>query len=115
MCLSAGVLLAGVLPPRVPLAAEGEMILAVSVLLEKKEKIPLGLEIPEEERALLLSGALLVLWCSWHPFSSADWTGGHRYFCFWPLPMRRSADTERRIREYQCGRCKSKIGMNEKV
>jgi len=72
MCLPARVLLAGVLPPEALLAAEREMILAVSVLLEKKEKIPLGLEIPEEERALLLSGALLVLWCSWHPFSSAD-------------------------------------------
>jgi len=35
MCLLAGVLLAGVLPPEVLLAAEGEMVLAVSVLLEK--------------------------------------------------------------------------------
>jgi len=87
MCLPAGVLLAGVLlvgvlPLEVLLAAEGEMVLVASGLLERKEKIPLGLEIPGEEKALLLFGALLVLWCSWHPFSSVDWTGGHRHFCF---------------------------------
>jgi len=46
------------------LAAEGEMVLAVSVFLEKREKILLGLEIPGEEEALLLSGALFVLWYS---------------------------------------------------
>ena len=49
MCLPAGVLLAGVLPPKVLLTAEGEMVLAVSVLLKKKEKILPELEIPEEE------------------------------------------------------------------
>ena len=37
------------------------MVLAVSMLLEKKEKIPPELEIPEEEGELLLSGVLLVL------------------------------------------------------
>ena len=61
MCLLAGVLLAGVLPPEVLLAAEGEMVLAVFVLLEKKERIPLELEILEEEGVLLLFGALFVL------------------------------------------------------
>jgi len=33
------------------LAAEGEMVLVVSVFLEKKEKIPPELEIPREEEA----------------------------------------------------------------
>ena len=59
--LLAGVLLGGVLPFEVLLADEGEMALAVSVFLEKKERIPPGLETPEEEGALLLSGALFVL------------------------------------------------------
>jgi len=50
MCLPAEVLLAGVLlvrvlPLGVLLKAEKEMVLAVSVFLERKEKIPLGLEI----------------------------------------------------------------------
>jgi len=82
MCLLVEVLLVeallvGVLPLVVLLALEGEMALVASGLLEKKEKIPLGLEIPgEEEEALLPFGALLVPWCSWHPFSSVDWTGG---------------------------------------
>jgi hypothetical protein len=69
--LLAGVLLGGVLPFEVLLVAEGEMVLAVSVFLEKKERIPPGLEIPEEEEELLLSGALSVLWYSWYLFSSA--------------------------------------------
>jgi len=43
------------------LALEEEMVLVVSVFLEKKERIPPGLEIPEEEVELLLSGALFVL------------------------------------------------------
>jgi len=102
MCLPAEVLLAEallieVLPHEVLLAAEGEMVLAVSVFLEKKEKIPPELEIPEEEGALLLSRALFVLWYSWHLFSLVDWTGGHRHLCFWFLPMRRCADIEREI------------------
>ena len=82
MYLLAEVLLGGVRPFEVLLAAEGEMVLAVSVFLEKKERIPLGLEIPEEEGALLLSGALFGLWHSWHLFSSTGWTGGHRHLCF---------------------------------
>ena len=67
MCLLVEVLLVeallvGVLPLVVLLALEGEMVLAVSVLLKKKEKILPELEIPEEEGELLLSGALPVLW-----------------------------------------------------
>jgi len=79
------------------LALEGETVLVVSVFLENKERIPPGLEIPEEEVELLLSGALSVLWYSWYLFSSADWTGGHRHLYFWSLPMRWSADIERLV------------------
>jgi len=69
MCLLAevllvGALLIGFLPFVVLLAVEGEMVLVVSIFLEKKERIPLELEIPEEEGELLLSGALFVLWYS---------------------------------------------------
>ena len=67
-----GALLVGVLPLGVFLVADKEMVPAVSVFLEKREKILTGLEILGEEKALLLFGALLVLWYSWHPFSSAD-------------------------------------------
>jgi len=68
MCLLAEVLLVealllGVLPLVVLLALEEEMALVASRLLEKK-KIPPGLEIPGEEKALLLFGALLVPWWS---------------------------------------------------
>ena len=56
-------LLLGVLPAGVRLflvlpADEGEMVLAVSGLLEKKGKTPPELETPEEEGELPLSGAL---------------------------------------------------------
>jgi len=117
MCLLAEVLLAGallvrVLPLEVFLAAEGEMVLAVSVFLEKMEKILPELEKMEEE-ALPFSDALFVLWYSWHLFSSADWTGGHRHLCFWSLPMRRCADIEGEIYEYKCNRCKTGIGMKK--
>jgi len=67
----------------VSLAVEGEMVPAVSVFLEK-ERIPPKLEIPEEEGALLLSGALFVLWYTWHLFFSAGWTGGISTFTFGP-------------------------------
>jgi len=115
MCLLAEVLLAGsllvgILPLEVLLAAEGEMVLVVSVFLEKREKILPELEIPGEEEALLLSGALFVLWYSRHLFSSADWTGGigtcASGFC-------RCADIEREIYEYKCNRCKTGIGMKK--
>jgi len=56
MYLLVEVLPAGVLPSVVLPALVGEMMLAVSGLLEKKEKIPP--ELPEEEGELLLSGAL---------------------------------------------------------
>ena len=77
MCLLAEVLLArallvGVLPLRVLLVAEKEMVPAVSVFLEKREKILPELAILGEEEALLLFGALFVLWYSWHPFSSTN-------------------------------------------
>jgi len=95
------------------LAAEGEMVPTMSVFLEKREKILPELEILGEEEALLLFGALFVLWYSWHPFSSADWTGGHQHLCFWSLSMRRCADTERENCEYKCSRCKNEISMKE--
>jgi len=56
--LLAGALLVGVLPLGVLLVAEKEMVPAVSGFLEKREKIPLGLEILREEKVLLFSGAL---------------------------------------------------------
>jgi len=74
-------LLAGVLLRELLLAAEGEMVLVASGLLERKEKIPLGLETLEEEE-LLSSGALFVVGCSWSLSSSPGWTGGHRHLCF---------------------------------
>ena len=46
--LLAGALLVGVLPLEVLLAAEREMVLAVSMILEKREKILPELEIPGE-------------------------------------------------------------------
>jgi len=120
MCLLAGVLLigvllAGVLPLVVLLAVEEEMVLAESLFLGEKERIPPEWEIPEEEEELLLSGASPVLWYSWHPFSFAGWIGGHRHLCFWSLSMHWFADTEKKICEYQCSRCKRKIGINEEV
>ena len=53
MCLLAEVPLAGVLLHEVLLVAE-EKVSTVSELLEKREKIPLELEIVGEEKALLL-------------------------------------------------------------
>ena len=105
------VILAGVLLIVVLLAVEGEMVLAESLFLGEKERIPPEWEIPEEE--LPISGILLVPWYSWHLF--VGWTGEHRHLCFWFLLMHWFAVTERRICEYQCSRCKSKIGMNEEV
>jgi len=90
-----GVLLAEVLPPVVLLALEGEMVLAVSLFLEEKERIPLEWEIPEEEGELPLSGASFVPWYFWSLFSSAGWTGGQRHLCFWFLPMHWFAVTEK--------------------
>jgi len=99
--LPAGVLLVRVLPLVVLLAAEKGMVPAASVFLERREKILPGLEIPGEEKALLLFGILLVLWYSWCPSFSAGWTGGHRHLCFWSLPMCRFAGTMIKICEYK--------------
>jgi len=120
MCLQAEALLdevplVGVLPLEVLLADEGEMVPAASVLLGRKEKIPLELVIPGEEKALLLFGVSIILWYSWQPSSSAGWTGGHRHFYFWSLPMRRYAASRVRIRKYKCNICKSGIGMDEEI
>ena len=52
------VLPAGVLPSVMLPALGGEMVLAMSGLLEKRERIPPELEIPEEEEDLPPSGAL---------------------------------------------------------
>jgi len=100
MCLLAGVLLLGVFLAGVRLllvllAVEGEMVLAESLCLEEKEKIPPEWEIPEEEEESPLFGALFVPWHSWHPFSFAGWTGGHRRLDSWFLPMHWFAATEK--------------------
>jgi len=79
--LLAEVLFAEVLPLVVLLAVEEKMVLAESLFLEEKEKIPPGWEIPEKEKELPLSGASIAPWYLWCLFSSADWTGGHRHFC----------------------------------
>ena len=76
--LLAEVALAGALPLGVLLVAEEETVSTVSGLLEKKGMTLLESEILGEEKALLFSGALLVIWYSWNLFSSVDWTGGHR-------------------------------------
>jgi hypothetical protein len=80
--IGVNILLAGVLPIGMLLATEGEMVFAVSELLEKREKIPPESATLGEEKVLPSSGALLVLWYSWHLFSSVDWAGGHRHLCF---------------------------------
>jgi len=85
--LLAGALLVGVLPLGVLPVAEKEVVPAVSGFLEKREKILPGSVTLEEEKVLLSSGALLVIWCSWSLSSSLDWTGGHQQSCFWSLPM----------------------------
>jgi len=69
MFLLAEVLLAGVLPIRVLLVAEEEMMLVVFELLEKREMIqPVSVTL-EEGEALLFSDASLVFWYSWKLFS----------------------------------------------
>jgi hypothetical protein len=94
--LLAEVLLAGVLLFGFLLVVEEETVLVVSGLLEEKGMILLGSEILGEEKALLFSSALLVIWYSWNLFSSVDWTGGHRQSYFWSLPMYQCADTTER-------------------
>jgi len=75
--LLAEVLLFGVLP-----VVEEEMVLIVSRLLEKREKIPPGSVISEEGKVLLFSSASLGFWYSWSFFSLVGWTGGHRQSYF---------------------------------
>jgi len=94
--LLAEVLLAGVLLFGFLLVIEEETVLVVSGLLEEKGMILLESEILGEEKALLFSGALLVIWYSWNLFSSVDWIGGHRQSYFWSLPMYRCVDTTER-------------------
>jgi len=74
--LLAEVLLAGVLLFGFLLVVEEETVLVVSGLLEEKGMILLESEILGEEKELLFSRALLVIWYSWNLFSSVDWTGG---------------------------------------
>jgi len=94
--------LVGVIPLEVLLADEGEMVPAASVLLGRKERIPLELVILGEEEALLFFSISPVLWYSWQLSSLAGWTGGHRHFYFWSLPMRRYAASGVRIRKHKC-------------
>jgi len=70
MYLLAKVPLARVLLCELLPVAEEEMVLVASGLLERKEKIPLGLETLGEEKELLSSGALFVVGCSWSLSSS---------------------------------------------
>jgi len=70
MFLLGEVLLAEVLLTGALLVVEGEMVLAVSGLREKKGMILLGSETSEEEEALLFSGASLVIWLLLEPFLS---------------------------------------------
>ena len=72
MFLLAEVPLAGALPLGALLMAKGEMESVVSGFLEKRGTILLESEILEEEKALLFSGALLVIWCSWNLSSLVD-------------------------------------------
>ena len=73
--------------------AKEEMVLVVSVLLGKEEKIPMGLETLGEGKVLLFSGASPGFWYSWSFSSLVGWTGGHRQSHLWFLPMCRFADT----------------------
>ena len=89
------------------------MVLAVSGLLEKREKIPPGSVTLEEEKVLLFSGALPGFWYSWSFSSLVGWTGGHRQSHLWSLPMCQFADTT--ICEYKCNRCTNGIGMGKRI
>ena len=115
MCLLAEAPLAGVLLREVLLVAE-EKVSVVSELLEKREKIPLGLEILGEEKALLFFGALLVICYSWYLFSLAGWTGGHRQSYFWSLPIYQCVDTTiRSFMSASLARYKNRIGTSEEL
>ena len=74
----AEVLLADVLLFEVHPVVEEEMVLVVSGLVEKREKIPPRSVTSEEGKVLLFSGASLGFRYSWSLFSLVGWTGGHR-------------------------------------
>ena len=95
------VLLAGVLLFGFLLVVEEETVLVVSGLLEEKGMILLGSEILGEEKALLFSGALLVIWYSWNLFSS----GLCR--CTGVLIQ------QREVYKYKCNKYKNGIGMSK--
>jgi len=78
MCLLAEAPLDEVLLRGVLLVAEEEMVLVVSRLLEKREKIPPESVTLEEERVLLFSSASPGFWYCWSFSSFVGWTGGHR-------------------------------------
>ena len=114
MCLLAEVPLAGVLLREVLLVAEEEMVLVVSGL-EKKEKIPLGLETLGEGKVLLFPSASPGFWYSWSFSSLVVWTGGYRQSHLWFLPMCRFADSTMKICECKCNRCKNGISMGRRI
>ena len=88
--------------------AKEELVFIVSGLLERKEKIPLGLETLGEEKVLLFSGASPGFWYSWGFSPLVGWTGGHQQSHLWSLPMCRFADTTMKIRECKCNSVKTK-------
>ena len=73
---------------------EGETVLVVSELQDKRGMILQGSVTLEEEEALLFSDTSLVTWYCWDPFSLLGWTGGHRqsFWYFWYLPICQFAD-----------------------
>jgi hypothetical protein len=75
------------------LVVEGEKVLAVFELLEKRGMILQG-SVTLEEEALLFSDASLVSWYSWDPFSLLGWTRGHRqsFWYFWSWMICQFAD-----------------------
>jgi len=107
MYLLAEAPLAGDFLSELLLVAEEEMVLVVSGLLERKEKIPLGLETPGEEKVLLFSGASPGFWYSWSFSSLVGWTGEHRQSYLWSLPMCWFADTTMKICECKCNSVKT--------
>ena len=115
MCLLAEAPLAGVLLCGVLLVVEEEMVLAVSELLEKREKIPPGSVTLGEEKVLLSSGSSPGFWYSWSFSSLVGRTGGHRQSHLWSFPMCQFSDTTMKICECKCNRCKNGIGMAKKI
>ena len=69
---------------------EEEMVLAVSGPLVKKGTIPHeSVILDKEERVVLSSDALVVIWYSWGLSFWLGWTRGHRHLFehFWVLPI----------------------------